>query len=64
MSCHAMATTNGSITQLNGVPSLSYTADQYVDMNDPIFKKWVQLDFLWSIQGNLNPSKNIEIQKK
>jgi hypothetical protein len=64
MSCHAMATTNGSITQLNGAPSLSYTADQYVDMNDPIFKNWVQLDFLWSIQGNLNPSKNIEIKKK
>lgn len=50
MSCHAMATTNTT-----GNQGLSYTADQYVDMKDPIFNNLVQLDFLWSIQGNLNP---------
>ena len=58
MSCHAMATANASTAKnnLNNLPSsLSYTADQYVDMNDTIFKNWVQLDFAWSINNNLNP---------
>jgi hypothetical protein len=51
MTCHAFATSNKSNN------SLSYSADQYVDMNDPIFKNWVQLDFAWSINQNLNANK-------
>ncbi|WP_162555958.1 hypothetical protein [Reichenbachiella versicolor] len=51
MSCHALATSDAK----NG--SLGYTADQYISMNDSIFTNYVQLDFAWSIQGNLNPSK-------
>lgn len=49
MSCHAMATVNNKKNA-----SLKYTADQYVDMNDTLFIDWVQLDFAWSIQGNVN----------
>lgn len=52
MSCHAMATANAT----NG-KSLKYTADQYVDMSDSIFYDWVQLDFAWSIQSNINETK-------
>jgi hypothetical protein len=51
MSCHAFATSNGSNNSLN------YSADQYVDMADTIFVDWVQLDFAWSIQQNLNSQK-------
>jgi hypothetical protein len=51
MSCHAMATAN---QQGNG---LGYTTDQYIDMSDTaMFKNYVQLDFAWSIQGNIIPS--------
>jgi len=48
MSCHALATSSGS---------LGYTTDQYIDMNSPSFVGDVQLDFAWSVQGNINPDK-------
>jgi hypothetical protein len=51
MSCHAMATINPSGT------TASYTTDQYIDMSDEsYFKNLVQLDFAWSIQGNIIPA--------
>jgi hypothetical protein len=51
MSCHAMATTNPSGR------TARYTTDQYIDMSDTTyFKSLVQLDFAWSIQGNIIPS--------
>ena len=52
MSCHAFATLN----TIKG-RSLNYSADQYVDMNDTIFKGWVKLDFAWSINANINFEK-------
>lgn len=48
MSCHALATASGK---------LGYTTDQYVDMANPAFVNEVQLDFAWSVQGNLNQDK-------
>lgn len=50
MSCHALASYPGNPP---------YTADQYISLDDPIFKGTVQLDFAWSLQGNIiavNPS--------
>lgn len=45
MSCHAMA------TQSNAP---GYTTDMYISMNDTaLFNNQVQLDFAWSIQGNM-----------
>ncbi len=48
MTCHAYATESGNTP---------YSADQYVDMKDPIFINQVQLDFAWSILLNLNKNK-------
>lgn len=49
MSCHALATMRGKN---------SYITDQYVDMMDTsLFKNDVKLDFLWSIQGNMDTTK-------
>ncbi|RYJ44800.1 hypothetical protein [Flavobacterium beibuense] len=46
MSCHALATVSGNV---------GYTADQYISMNDlSIFRGETQVDFAWSIQGNIN----------
>ena len=45
MSCHALATKSGN---------LGYTTDQKISMFDPMFNNDVQLDFAWSIQGNIN----------
>lgn len=46
MSCHSQATADGN---------LSYNTDQYIDMNDKAFVNRVQLDFAWSIVGNIIP---------
>lgn len=54
MSCHALATASGN---------LGYTTDQYIDMNDKKFINDVQLDFAWSIQGNINNDSS-SIKKK
>ena len=51
MSCHALATSNAKNE------FFTYTADQYIDMRDTMFNGWVQLDFAWSIQGNINKDK-------
>lgn len=49
MSCHALATASGKI---------GYTTDQYISMDDrDLFTNEVQLDFAWSIQGNINTKK-------
>lgn len=48
MACHALATSSGR---------LGYTTDQYIDMNSTMFNNDVQLDFAWSVQGNLNADK-------
>jgi len=47
-SCHALSTSSGK---------LGYSTNQYIDMNDPMFKDDVQLDFAWSIQGNINSDR-------
>ncbi len=48
MSCHALATKSDK----------GYITDQYIDMADTsLFKNDVKLDFLWSIQGNMNKDK-------
>jgi hypothetical protein len=49
MSCHGQANWGG-----NNPPatSLGYIADTYISMSDPGFKGTMQIDFLWSIQGN------------
>lgn len=44
MTCHSLATELGAI---------GYSTDQYISMNSPMFKDMIQLDFAWSIQGNL-----------
>lgn len=51
MTCHSLAT--NSLAN----KTLSYSADQYIDMRDSIFNNYVQLDFAWSIQNNLNKTK-------
>ncbi len=48
ISCHALATSSGK---------LGYSTDQYIDLQDPMFNDDVQLDFAWSIQGNINQDK-------
>ncbi|MCO6175661.1 hypothetical protein NHF50_11465 [Flavobacterium sp. NRK F10] len=49
MTCHALATAKGNV---------GYATDQYIDMKDmSLFKNQVQLDFAWSIQGNINTNK-------
>lgn len=48
MSCHSLATASGK---------LGYSTDQYIDMADKAFIGEVQLDFAWSIQGNMNADK-------
>ncbi len=48
MACHALATSSGR---------LGYTTDQYIDMNSTMFVNDVQLDFAWSVQGNLNADR-------
>ena len=47
-SCHALATASGN---------LGYSTAQYIDMADMMFKDDVQLDFAWSVQGNINTDK-------
>lgn len=54
MSCHALATVRGS---------LGYTTDQYIDMKDKVFINEVQVDFAWSIQGNIN-TDSTSVKKK
>lgn len=54
MTCHALATQLGNI---------DYSADQYIDMKDPVFKNQVQLDFAWSIVGNKN-NDTTKVKKK
>jgi len=55
MSCHSLATLDG------GNP---YITDGYVSMNDTsLFKNKVQVDFAWSIQGNLISSKLLKKNK-
>lgn len=48
MSCHAQANFNPN----NVANAPDYTGDRYVDLAAPAFKGTVQIDFLWSIQGN------------
>lgn len=43
MSCHALATREPN-------PGL-YCTDQYIPLNDPIFRDRIKLDFAWSIQS-------------
>lgn len=54
MTCHALATATGS---------LGYSTDQYIDMKDKVFVNQVQLDFAWSIQGNIN-TDSTSVKKK
>jgi hypothetical protein len=54
MSCHALATTNLNI---------SYSTDQYISMNNPIFVNSVQLDFSWSVQSAIIPDTGSTAKK-
>ena len=45
MSCHGMA------TYAPAGNSLNYVGDRYIDMKSAFFKNYIQVDFLWSIQG-------------
>ena len=48
MTCHALAV----------IPDGHYSTDQYISMDDmQLFSDKVQLDFAWSIQGNINEDK-------
>lgn len=51
MACHGNANWNGH----NITPSLGYTSAMYIPRNDPQFDGLLQLDFAWSISGNVNP---------
>lgn len=48
MTCHGAAT----LSPTNPQNSLPYLTDFYLSRNDPVFKGYLQVDFLWSIQGN------------
>jgi hypothetical protein len=48
MTCHGAAT----LSPTNPPASLPYLTDFYLSRTDPAFKGYLQLDFLWSIQGN------------
>jgi hypothetical protein len=45
MSCHAMA----SYATREAPNKLRYTGDRYVDLQDPLFRRRLKADFLWSI---------------
>ena len=49
MTCHMNATLQSPINSSKG--ALPYLTDFYVSRDDPAFKGFLQLDFLWSIQG-------------
>jgi hypothetical protein len=52
MSCHALAAQNFD------THGAFYTTDQYIDIGaTAIFNNMVQLDFAWSIQGNVDTAK-------
>lgn len=53
MTCHALAA-----QQFGNGKAANYSTDQYISMNDTnIFKSQVQLDFAWSVQGNIIKGK-------
>jgi hypothetical protein len=54
MSCHALATVSQSV---------GYSTDQYISMNDTIYKNTVQLDFAWSIQSAIIPDTASKAKK-
>lgn len=47
MTCHG----NATVDPTNSSNSLPYLTNFYVSRDDPSFKGFLQLDFLWSIQG-------------
>jgi len=51
MTCHSLATEDGGI---------GYSSDQYISMDSSLFKGKVQLDFAWSIQGNIIQDKDLK----
>ena len=44
MTCHILATVDGG---------LGYTTDQYISLDTSLFLNKIQVDFAWSIQGNI-----------
>lgn len=48
MTCHGLATADGLI---------GYSTDQYISMDSSLFKNKIQIDFAWSIQGNMIKDK-------
>lgn len=48
MTCHGLATVDGG---------LGYSTDQYISMDSAIYKNKIQVDFAWSIQGNMIKDK-------
>lgn len=56
MSCHAHANyAPASVSQYN-LPQ--YIGDTYIDLNGPIYKQCLKLDFAWSIADNLITAEN------
>jgi len=56
MSCHAHANYAPSTVAQKNQPQ--YIGDTYIDLNAPIYKQTLKLDFAWSIQGNLITAEN------
>lgn len=56
MSCHAFANYSPNVSINNQGNNPLYSTDQYVDMNSPVFRSRVKLDFAWSIIANIVPS--------
>jgi hypothetical protein len=55
MSCHVMATVNpAAFTNPNGNSNTQYVGNSYTPLNSAIFNSQLQLDFAWSIQGNVD----------
>jgi hypothetical protein len=56
--CHMLAQFNPSSDYTQpGIRETPYAADFYLDLDDPLFKGMIKLDFAWSIIGSLDLTK-------
>lgn len=58
MSCHALATVNkfDLLSQRQNPGITPYSGDAYIGLDNSLYKGQLQLDFAWSIQGNVDYS--------
>ena len=54
MSCHAFATVSPSLLDSTINFKTHYVGNSYVSLDDPLFKDQLKVDFLWSIEGNVD----------